>query len=287
MAYCMNCGHEIPEGTNFCTECGTKINTNSKQDDFDYRFDENTYYSRAEFYKAINESSLKPARFEKFSKFFGIILFILALIDFMSDPPLLTIILSVVIIGNAIYCLSQKYKLKGFTIAALIISVICVLTGIGQAKKSGLLNIPKEDHVASEDTDEMIEFEPIEVESITTPVVEAKEEAKDIESIPIKDEDVEEEKDVIREESGVDANLKEFLDSYEAFMDEYVAFMKKYQSDPGNAIGMLNDYMTILTKYEEFAKKADYYKQDEMSKEDLAYYLDAMTRIEKKMLEAL
>ena len=63
--------------------------------------------------------------------------------------------------------------------------------------------------------------------------------------------------------------------------------MKKYSQNPENALTMIGDYYDIIEKYEEFARKADQYNQDEMSKEDLAYYLDAMNRIEKKYLEIL
>lgn len=87
--------------------------------------------------------------------------------------------------------------------------------------------------------------------------------------------------------TGVTPELKEFLDSYEAFMREYVDFMKKYSSNPANAISMLKDYTDILAKMEDFSKKADVYDQDEMSKEDLEYYLDAMSRIQKMYLEVL
>ena len=83
----------------------------------------------------------------------------------------------------------------------------------------------------------------------------------------------------------VDPELKAFLDGYEDFMDEYVDFMKKYSDDPGNAMSMMGEYMEMLQKYEEFAAKAEKYDTDTMSPADAAYYLEVMTRIEKKMLE--
>jgi len=83
---------------------------------------------------------------------------------------------------------------------------------------------------------------------------------------------------------GVDPDLKAFLDSYEAFVDEYVAFMKQYMNNPANSINMLNDYMTILERLEDFEDKVDRYDTDEMSVADAAYYLEVTTRCYQKML---
>ena len=84
---------------------------------------------------------------------------------------------------------------------------------------------------------------------------------------------------------GVDPQLKAALDEYEAFVDEYVSFMKKYQADPGNAIGMLSDYTSMLTRLAEFSEKIKGYDTTKMSKADYAYYLDVLNRVEKKMLD--
>ena len=84
--------------------------------------------------------------------------------------------------------------------------------------------------------------------------------------------------------------MKAFLDSYEEFVDKYVVFMKKYlgstsSGDYGELLAMYQDYMDILKQLEEFQQKADNYNSKNMSKEDLAYYLDSLNRIQKKMLE--
>ena len=84
---------------------------------------------------------------------------------------------------------------------------------------------------------------------------------------------------------GVDPQLKAALDEYEAFVDEYVAFMKKYQADPNNAIGMISDYSSMLTRLAEFSEKINGYDTSKMSKADYAYYLDVLNRVEKKMLD--
>ena len=85
--------------------------------------------------------------------------------------------------------------------------------------------------------------------------------------------------------SSVDPQLKAALDEYEAFVDEYVDFMKKYQADPSNAIGMLSDYTSMLTRLADFSEKINGYDTGSMSKADYAYYLDVLSRVEKKMLD--
>lgn len=84
--------------------------------------------------------------------------------------------------------------------------------------------------------------------------------------------------------SGVDPDLKAFLDSYEAFVDEYVDFMKSYMEDPTNAISLLSEYTEILERLEDYEEKIDAYDTDEMSEADLNYYLDVTSRCTKKMM---
>lgn len=80
------------------------------------------------------------------------------------------------------------------------------------------------------------------------------------------------------------ADMREFLDSYEAFVDEYVAFMKKYSSNSSNVVTMLGEYLDMLTKLEELSEKANQYDTDKMTDEDAAYYLKVMNRCNEKML---
>lgn len=89
--------------------------------------------------------------------------------------------------------------------------------------------------------------------------------------------------------TGVNPDMKAFLDSYEAFVDKYVAFMKKYLNSSSSGdytefLGMYQEYIDILSQLQDFETKADKYNSSGMSKEDLAYYLDSLNRIQKKML---
>ena len=129
MAFCENCGSEIREGAKFCPNCGAA----GKQARTVMPGD-----------KSGGESVRhQPSVLDQYGKFIGIGLLAFAIIDFFSDPAIVTILLSMAIIGGAIFCFSKKFKLKVFTILALICAVICLACGIGQAAKYGLLSIYK------------------------------------------------------------------------------------------------------------------------------------------------
>ena len=85
---------------------------------------------------------------------------------------------------------------------------------------------------------------------------------------------------------GVDPDLKEFLDSYEAFVDEYVVFMQQYSKNPTD-LSLLARYTDIMQKYSDFAVKVEKYDTKEMSTEDAAYYLEVTSRCSRKMLKVL
>ncbi len=78
---------------------------------------------------------------DKFGKFTGILLFVLSIICFFSDPPIVTIVFSLLIIAGAINCLVRKHRLKGFFIVAIIIAVFTLWAAIGQTDEYGLFNI--------------------------------------------------------------------------------------------------------------------------------------------------
>lgn len=274
MPYCENCGGEVREGAKFCPNCGAagKASGNMQPN-----------------YKG---NSGQSTGLDRYGKFIGIGLLAVAIIDFFSDPAFVTILLSMAIIAGAIFCFSKRYKLKVFTIFALILSMICLFTGIYQASKFGLFKLPKD-----EEYEEQIakDLEPV----MITPKVESKPKTNNDIVIPGQKTDQETKKDEMKpteevcpEEpagstGGVDPDLKAFLDSYEAFVDEYVIFMKKYMNDPTNALSMIGEYGEIMQKYEDFAKKVEQYDTNEMSVEDAKYYLEVTGRCTQKMMDIL
>ena len=282
MAYCRNCGSEIPEGVKFCTNCGSAVDgyfNEARSNEFNRTNQSDDVISKKNSKK---KDKRYETGFEKFSKFFGVILMFIAIVDYNSDPPTLTIILSLAIIIGAIFCLSQKYRLKGFTIIALIIAVFCLFAGISQGKKIGFLKTPTDEEYAEAGyvVEEKNGTPEIQIETTDNSSnngvdisSDEKESEPDTESKPTQTVD------------GVDPELKAFLDSYEEFMDEYILFMKKYMDDPGNAVSMLGEYASIMEKYGEFAEAVDKYDEKEMSTADAKYYLEVTNRINQKMLD--
>jgi hypothetical protein len=81
----------------------------------------------------------------------------------------------------------------------------------------------------------------------------------------------------------VSPELKEFLDSYEQFMNEYCEFIESYDSSDLNA---LMKYTELMGKYADFSAKAESYDSSKMNTADEQYYIDAMARVEKRLIEA-
>ena len=88
-------------------------------------------------------------------------------------------------------------------------------------------------------------------------------------------------------EDEIRPEVREFLDAYEACMDEYVAFMAKYaKADPQNMASMLGDYYAILARYTEFSAKIDALDQSQLTRAELAYYIEVTGRVSQKLLKA-
>ena len=282
MAYCRNCGSEIPEGVKFCTNCGSAVDgyfNEARSNEFNRTNQSDDVISKKNSKK---KDKRYETGFEKFSKFFGVILMFIAIVDYNSDPPILTIILSLAIIIGAIFCLSQKYRLKGFTVIALVLAIFCLFAGMSQGKKLGFLKTPTDEEYAEagyvvEEKDNAPE---IQIETNNNNTVNSNDVSPDEkEPNPVK------EAEPIKTADGVDPELKAFLDSYEKFIDEYILFMKKYMEDPGNAVSMLGEYASIMEKYGEFAEAVEKYDEKEMSTADAKYYLEVTNRINQKMLD--
>ena len=282
MAYCRNCGNEIPEEVKFCTNCGSAVDSfanEARSNEFNRTNQSDDVISKKNSKRKVKR---EETGFEKFSKFFGVILLFIAIVDYNSDPPILTIVLSLAIIIGAIFCLSQKYRLKGFTVIALVLAIFCLFAGMSQGKKLGFLRTPTDEEYAEagyvvEEKDNAPE---IQIETNNNNTVNSNDVSPDEkEPNPVK------EAEPIKTADGVEPELKAFLDSYEKFIDEYILFMKKYMEDPGNAVSMLGEYASIMEKYGEFAEAVEKYDEKEMSTADAKYYLEVTNRINQKMLD--
>lgn len=93
------------------------------------------------------------------------------------------------------------------------------------------------------------------------------------------------EDEIKTEANGIRTEFKQAMDSYEEFMDEYVAFMKKYADSNGTDLSLLADYADYMSKYAELVENFEKWDDEEMSDEELAYYLQVQSRVYQKLSE--
>ena len=82
---------------------------------------------------------------------------------------------------------------------------------------------------------------------------------------------------------GIRPEFKEAMDAYEAFYDEYCEILKEYKANPSD-LTILGKYTEMLSKLEEMTKAFEAWDEDEMSAEELKYYLDVNNRVVQKMI---
>ena len=85
-----------------------------------------------------------------------------------------------------------------------------------------------------------------------------------------------------RNANGMDPDFKAAMDSYEEFMDEYIAFMTKYDENPYDPT-LLADYADYMLKYVEFVDKFEKWEAEDLTNEELAYYIEVEYRVHKKL----
>jgi len=98
----------------------------------------------------------------------------------------------------------------------------------------------------------------------------------------------EEDMEAVSEENmeGIRPEFKEAMDAYEAFYNEYCEFMKEFNDNPSDLM-LLVEYAEMVSKAEEMDEAFEAWDEDELSSEELKYYLDVTNRVLKMMLDAV
>lgn len=86
--------------------------------------------------------------------------------------------------------------------------------------------------------------------------------------------------------SGIRPEFKAAMDSYESFFEEYCKLMKSYTENPSD-FSIMFKYLDMLSKLEEMEEQLDAWSDEDLSDEELIYYLEVTTRIEKMLLGML
>jgi hypothetical protein len=85
--------------------------------------------------------------------------------------------------------------------------------------------------------------------------------------------------------SGVNADFKEAMDSYEVFFDQYIEFMNDYDASDSDA-DMMIKYASFMAQYFDVMEKLDEIDEDQLSEAESVYYLEVMSRINFKLEKA-
>lgn len=96
---------------------------------------------------------------------------------------------------------------------------------------------------------------------------------------------VEETTEVTTTESESDSSFEQFkktMDDYEAFMDSYCELLEKYNADPATFSA---EYLEMNQKYVTVMSELDEIDEDELTDEELQYYLEVMGRINTRLAE--
>lgn len=74
------------------------------------------------------------------------------------------------------------------------------------------------------------------------------------------------------------------MDAYEAFYGEYCDFMKKYSENPTD-LKLLAEYANMMSKAGDMNEAFEAWDEDELSNEELKYYLDVNNRVMKMLTD--
>lgn len=83
---------------------------------------------------------------------------------------------------------------------------------------------------------------------------------------------------------GIRPEFKEAMDSYEAFYTEYCEFMKSYSENPTD-LTLLTQYTEMLAKTEEMNEAFEAWDEDDLSSEELKYYLEVNNRVMQMLVD--
>lgn len=158
---------------------------------------------------------------------------------------------------------------------ALVLFTILSLTGCGNSTKQS--NI-------SESYDDLLNQIESEVDNALSSL-ESKDDDNEIHS----EEDIYSEEDIQETDitsNGIRPDFKEAMDAYEAFYDEYCDFMKKYSENPTD-LDLILEYTDILATAEEMDEAFDKWESEDLTDEELKYYLEVNTRVMQKLVDVM
>lgn len=86
--------------------------------------------------------------------------------------------------------------------------------------------------------------------------------------------------------NGIRPEFKEAMDAYEAFYDEYCDILQKYYNNPSD-MALLVEYSNLMAKAVEMDEAFTKWESEDMSNEELKYYLEVNNRVMQKMVDIM
>lgn len=84
--------------------------------------------------------------------------------------------------------------------------------------------------------------------------------------------------------TGMRPEFKEAMDKYEAFYNDYCDIMQKYSENPMD-MTLLTEYSNLMAKAVEVDEAFEKWGDEDLTNEELKYYLEVNTRVMQKMLD--
>lgn len=84
--------------------------------------------------------------------------------------------------------------------------------------------------------------------------------------------------------TGMRPEFKEAMDKYEAFYEEYCNVLQKYSENPMD-MTLLTEYSNLMAKAVEVDEAFEKWGDEDLTNEELKYYLEVNTRVMQKMLD--
>ena len=248
---CRRCGCEIPDGMNFCPQCGMdqRIQT----------FESGNTSGAVQPKKAIGEYMpsdlhLKPPKKKKHPlRVAGIIVVLLIVISALGRGRRQKNVPSV----SSSYSNQQDQGVSGQETAG-------AENTIPEATANNTQNVSGQEAAV---TPEM-QVQPTEMPQAA--------------ETPAATEAPAEEEGHIVDTELVTPEFKEMMDSYEEWFDSYIEFMNSY-NETDDPMAMLQKYTEFMSQYTEVMNKMGAIDQKELSPADSAYYLEVTARIYQKL----
>lgn len=101
---------------------------------------------------------------------------------------------------------------------------------------------------------------------------------------PVEEETTEADTEAAAEEDS-DSSFEDFkktMDDYEDFMNSYCDLMEKYNSDPAT---YMTEYLEMNQKYLTVMNELEDLEDDDLTDEEMDYYLEVMNRINTRLAE--